>query len=506
MPTPASRVKLQIVRGLYENLVSSLQDLEEGEICFAKDYKSIYVVDDGILVPVEPNLTIQLAEYIREITGSTVTSEPMGHADKNQSVMSFNDLTRDFTIQPDTNVFEVWCKGIKHTYLGPESVTIPNSTGFYFIYFDVNGDLQYRTSYFDWPNDAPTAYIYWNAVTGKSEYFGDERHGIVLDWQTHEYLHRTRGAVIASGFAISNYVIDGTGALDAHAQFDLSGGTFFDEDLQVDIINTNNPNLNSWQQDLSGPARIPVLYHEGVGWVLDAPNNFALKVVSGFVQYNNYNGSGWTTENVGTNKYLPMFIIATNNLNHPVMAVLGQGQYNNVADAEKIDFSSLVLTGFPSTEFRVLYRITFQIGSYANNIKARIRSVTDLREIRAGSINLLNSTSISDQFSKLKSITIQNPEAGDQFTLFRCDRLLNIQNVTAIAKGSLDPTATIEMRYALDLKSSGTQVISPQTITNVNTGQQLTLSNLPIPANSYIWLNVLNTSGIIDEFNLSMIE
>ena len=201
MPTPPSRVKLQAVRGLYANLVASLADLEEGEICFAKDYNTLYIVEEGVLVPIEPNLTSSLADYIREVTGTNETSEPMGHAEKSQSVMSFNSLTRDFTIQPVVNVFEVWCKGIKYTYTAPESVTIPNSTGFYFIYFDHNGDLQYRTSYFDWPNDAPTAYTYWNTVTGKAEYFGDERHGIVLDWQTHEYLHRTRGSVIASGIS-----------------------------------------------------------------------------------------------------------------------------------------------------------------------------------------------------------------------------------------------------------------------------------------------------------------
>lgn len=506
MPTPASRVKLQIVRGLYENLVASLADLEEGEICFAKDYNSVYIVEGGVLTPIESNLTTALADYIREISGTTATSEPMGHANKAQSVMSFNDLTRDFTIQPDVNVFEVWCKGIKYTYTGPESVTLPNTTGFYFIYFDANGDLQYRTSYFDWPNDAMTAYVYFNAVTGMAEYFGDERHGIVLDWQTHEYLHRTRGSVIANGFNISNYVVDGNGSSDLHAQFNLSGGTFFDEDLQVDIISSNNPVPNSWQQDLSNPARVPILYHEGIGWERVDPTDFCLINNGSGVQYNYYNGSEWSVEPVDDNKYLPVFVIATNNLNYPVLGIIGQDQYNNIGDAESVEFNSLVLTGFPSTEFRVLYRIVFQAGDYGNSIGARIRAVTDLREIRAGSVNILSTTSSSDQFAKLKSVTIQNPEEGDEFTLFRCDRPLNIQSIMAIAKGPDHPEATIEIRYASDLTATGTAVVASQTITNVNTGQQLQLGNLPIPSGSYVWLNVLGTSGIIDEFNLSLLE
>lgn len=506
MPTPASRVKLQIVRGLYENLLASLADLEEGEICFAKDSNTLHIVENGLLVPVEANQTSTLANYIRDITGLNQTSEPMGHVDRSQSSISFDSLTRIFTIQPVSAAFEVWCKGIKYRYTSPESVTIPNTSGFYFIYFDQNGDLLYRTSYFDWPNDAPTAYIYWNATTGKSEYFGDERHGIVLDWQTHEYLHRTRGSVIANGFTISNYIVDGDGSSDSHAQFNLSGGTFFDEDLQVDILNTNTPAPNSWQQDLTGPAQIPVLYHEGTAWVLDPPTNFALKVVSGAVQYNLYSGGLWSVENVEANKYLPMFIIATNNLNYPVMAVIGQGQYNNIGDAEDVDFGSLALTGFPSTEFRLLYKIIYQAGNYGNSIGARIRAVSDLREIRAGFVNILSATSLSDQFSKLKSVTIQYPEQDDQFTLFRCDRTLNIQSIMAIAKGPVNPEATIEIRYASDLTSTGIELIAAQSINNTSTGQQLELINLPVPSGSYIWLKVLSTSGIIDEFNLSMTE
>lgn len=506
MPTPPSRAKLQIVRGLYSNLFDSQEDLEDGELCYARDYGKLFIKEDGLLVEIESNLTDSLATYIKTITGSADTGEPMGHLNKDQSILGFDDLTRTFTIQPLSNVFEVWCKGIKFSYVSSESVTIPNTSGFYFIYFDHNGNLQYRTSYFDWPNDAPTAYIYWNAITGSAEYFGDERHGIVLDWQTHEYLHRTRGAVIASGFNISNYTITGDGSLDAHAEFNIAGGTFFDEDLHVNIVNSNNPVPNTWQQDLSGPARIPVLYLEGSIWVLDDPSDFALKIGNTYPTCNLFADNSWNAEEVPVGKYLPMFMIATNNLNHPIMAVMGQGYYETLAQAEDIAFSSLKLTGFPSTEFRVLYRVVYQVGDYTNLAKARIRSIADLREVRAGSINLLDSSPLSNLFSGLKSITIQNPEAGDTFTLFRCSQNLNIEKVVAIAKGSEDPSATIEIRYAQDLTSAGTVVIPQQTITNLHTGQELAVQSLPIPGGSYLWLNIIDTSGIIDEFNLSIQE
>lgn len=506
MPTPISRVKLKIVRGLYANLYDSQADLEEGELCYATDYNKLFIKEGGLLVEVESNLTESLAIYIKTITGTSDIGEPMGHVNKDQSTLSFDNLTRRFTIQPASNVFEVWCKGIKYSYVNSETLTIPNTSGFYFIYFDHNGSLQYRTSYFDWPNDAPTAYIYWNAVTGTAEYFGDERHGIVLDWQTHEYLHRTRGAVIASGFTLSEYTINGDGSQNSHAEFNISGGTFFDEDLHVNIVNSNNPAPNTWQQDLNGPARIPVLYLEGLIWVLDEPSDFALKFGSTYPTYNLFQDNTWNAEEVPVDSYLPMFVIATNNLNYPVMSVMGQGYYSTIADAENIAFSSMKLTGFPSTEFRVLYRIIYQIGNFGNAAKARIRSIADLREIRAGSINLLDSSPLSNLFSGLKSITIQNPEAGDVFTLFRCSKDLNIEHVTAIAKGSSDPSVTIEIRYDYDLTNAGTVLLPSQAITNLHTGQSLSVQSLPVPSGSYLWLKVIQTSGIVNEFNLSLQE
>lgn len=51
MPTPSARTKLQIVRGLYANLLASIGDLQEGELCFAKDTDTLYVVENGSLQP-----------------------------------------------------------------------------------------------------------------------------------------------------------------------------------------------------------------------------------------------------------------------------------------------------------------------------------------------------------------------------------------------------------------------------------------------------------------------
>lgn len=334
-------------------------------------------------------VTINLnSGYVRDLVGITATSEPMGHAVRTDSVVSFDEVSRQFSIAPASTSYDVWCKGVNYTKTTTLTVTIPDTTGLYYIYFDTSGNLQYRLSYFDWENDVPTAYIYWNATTDTAPYFADERHGVTLDWATHEYLHRTRGAVIANGFSISNYTITGDGSLDAHAQVDLSGGTFFDEDLEVQITHSNTPTANTWEQDLQGPARLPVLYLSGTEWVRDAPTDFPIKQGTARIQYNLYDTgtATWSTIDLDANKYAVSFVIATNNLTYPVLVILGQGEYNNIGDAEAVDFSDLSLPDFPSVEFRPLYKLIWQAGAYTNTPKARLRNVIDIRSLQSGGV------------------------------------------------------------------------------------------------------------------------
>lgn len=325
---------------------------------------------------------------VRETTGIDQTFEPMGHAVRLDSTISFDPGTRQFSIAPTASSYDVWCKGVKYTKTGTDTVTINNTTGLYYIYFDASGALQFRTSYFDWDDDVPTSYIYWNANDGAATYFADERHGIALDWATHEYLHRTRGAVIANGFSISNYTLTGDGSIDSHCYIDLSGGTFFDEDLEVVITHSPSPSANSWEQDLSGPALIPVFYLYNQAWTKDSATNFPFKQGSSYPQYNLYTAgtNSWSTVDATANKYIVQFVIATHNLGAPIISVMGQGQYDNVGDAEEVGFEDLALDGFPSVEFRPLYKLVYQVGSYANSVNARLRSVIDIRQVGSAGV------------------------------------------------------------------------------------------------------------------------
>jgi hypothetical protein len=327
------------------------------------------------------------------------SNEPMGHEDKSESTISFNEGTRTFSIAPVSTSFTVWCAGKRYVKTGTETVQIPDTSGLYYIYFNSSGTLSYRTDYFVWDEDAPTAYVYWNAEDDRAYFFADERHGITLDWATHEYLHRTRGAAIANGFGANNYILNGDGSLDSHAKLDIADGTFFDEDLQVDITHSNTPTANTWQQVIQGNAEIPVFYRVNNHWKKDTATEFALKQGTSRPQYNLDTAGTWSATDIDNNRFGVSWIIATNNLNEPIIAVLGQGSYTDNGSAEAEFYGSLNLDGFPIVEFRPLYKIIYECKDACSNTPhARFTSIVDLRSIIASDQGI-GTTAVSDHGS-----------------------------------------------------------------------------------------------------------
>ena len=326
----------------------------------------------------------QILEYDGTAWVNTVrpSSEPIGHENKADSVISFNEGSRQFSIAPASTSYTVWCTGKRYVKTTTESVTIPDTSGLYYIYFNSSGSLAYKTTFFTWDQDTPTAYIYWNDVENKAYFFADERHGVTLDWATHEYLHRTRGAAIADGFGANSYTLVGDGSLDADAKIDIADGTFFDEDLQVDIEHSASPTANTWQQRLQSGAYIPVFYKVDSNWKKDTATQFPVKNSGTRAEYNLNTAGTWSTTAIDNSKFGVMFVVATNNLSEPVLAIMGQAQYTDQGSAEASTWDELDLTGFPVVEFRPLYKIVFQTANaYANSPKTKFVNLLDLRQI-----------------------------------------------------------------------------------------------------------------------------
>jgi len=362
--------------------------VEEGAVIAGLTYPTTDGSSGHILVTDgSGNLTFQ-KNPISEITG-----EPMGFVNRTDSTISFNDSTRTFTIAPASTSYEVWTKGTKRTVSSSLTVTIPNTSGLYYIYFDASGDLQQQTSFFNLETQTPVAYVYWNATQSSTSFIADERHGVVMDWRTHEYLHRTRGAAFASGFGASNYVIEGNGSLDSHMQLDLDGGTFYDEDLKIQITHSNTP-TDIWEQDLQGPAKIPMFYLDGnAEWKIDTPTDFPLKQGVSRPQYNVNTGGVWSTADIDNLNYGETWILATNNIQYPIIGIIGQYYSDSEGQAESRNFTDLNLTGFPIVEYRPLYKLIYRCSdAYTNTPSARLQSIWDLRTIQQVTLSTYNAT------------------------------------------------------------------------------------------------------------------
>jgi hypothetical protein len=341
---------------------------------------------------------------------SSETGEPMGFANRLDSVITFNNSTRVFTISPVDGSYDVWVRGVLYTITAPISITIPSGHGGYNIYFDTTGTLQVKTAFFELEYEAPVSFIYWNTVSAIM--FADERHGITLDWATHEYLHRTRGAAIASGFGISGYTTTGTGNTVADGRITIANGTFFDEDLQVDITHSATPVAETWQQRLQSGAYIPVYYKDSAGWQKTTATQYPLKFGTTYPQYNL---SASSLVEMDNNRYGIAWIVATNGLTEPVISVMGQAQYSNIADAQEALWANVIMTGFPSFEFRPIWKVIFQAQN-GSAIKAAIRAVDDLRTFQGTVASTEASLPPPQTIEAVTTRSIVDTDAGKMLT------------------------------------------------------------------------------------------
>jgi hypothetical protein len=102
-----------------------------------------------------------------------------------------------------------------------------------------------------------------------------------------------------------------------------------------------------------------------------------------------------------------------------------------------------------------------------------------------------------------KAITIAQPRFGDEFTLFYTQFPTTITQVLGVVRG-INPSATMELRYDSNRAAAGTLATVPAAITSVTTGQAVTIQNMPIPADRYVWIKVTSVEGTVIELNVSV--
>lgn len=464
-----------ITKRLVKGAALDYQELDDN---FQNIIDSILTVTDGV-----DDINLELIDTL-EITGDhnikitatpsgniitidnelpVITKSPHGFETLVDTTLSFDSGTRTFTINldPAYSDYAVFLAGEEYLKTASESVVIPNVTGLYLIYYNSSGVLSQKTGYLTFGSEAAVAHVYWNASTSTYK-LADQRHGVTMDWKTHEYLHRTRGASFASGFAASNYTLSGDGSSNSHAQIDLSSGTFYDEDLKITITHSNTPAANTYQQDLQGPAQIPVAYHSGSTgeWVFDTATDYPIKVGT-IAKYNLNTAGTWTTPDITSTHYVAMWIVATNFYDTPIIAIMGQRSDNKLEDSENNNtWDGLDLTNFPSEEFLPLYRLIFRSSTaYTNTPKSYLAEITDLRQAVSGAgtgvslapnswgtiavsgQNSVIADSVNDTLTLVAGtgITLTTSDTADSITITSSSGIANIvEDLTPQLGGDLD--------------------------------------------------------------------
>jgi hypothetical protein len=444
------------------------------------------------------------------------TNEPTGHSDRTTSNISFdnNPLSstfRTFAIAPVSGSYVVWIQGQLFNISTTQTITIPNANGLYYIYYSIvegNATLGVQTTYFIWDKQAPTAYIYFNASQPTESMLFDERHGITMDWATHEYLHRTRGAAISNGFGISVPSLELSNPSNIDLQFALTEGTFFDEDLQVDIKN-GLPGI--WTTNLN-PVLLPILHLDGTVWRKSISSNYPLlnNGIGTRSYYNDINAGVGSLITCPNNGFINMWIAATNMAYTPIIGIMGQAHYSNLSKASDDEWSNLDLNGLPIVELRPLYQMVYKCSNtYTNDYRSSLFYVKDIRSF--SSITSIASANVGPTGPTGPSGQSNNNDFSGNWTLTPG---INSVNFTVELNGSYVmwlrgniPNGICIWNATVTISNSDVPVIGNQYAWYYSDGNNLVLNSIPsqiIGTSGSIINNPSNYLGTSNIFNFSI--
>ncbi len=315
--------------------------------------------------------------------------EPNGFpiSDDTYTTLVWSNGAKTLTITPVGANYAVYVKGKRFEFSTPQvkDISAVIAEGLWYFYYDDAGVLQASQTRWVFSQRAPVAYLYWDAagLTAIGD-IGDERHGMTMDWATHEWGHDTIGMRIDPlDFGLTGPT-SGSGAADADAQVNCGGGEAHDEDLAIDVV--DGAGSTRFMQELSPIGYLPVYYRSGPSaWRMKVANAFpVLEDGANRCKYNLYSAPNWTSPNVTANgRHFAVWVGVCNLYHNPVIAILGQREDVTITNARNNNtYSSLDLTGLNVEEFKVLWRLIFQTSTaYGNTPHARLVDILDFRNV-----------------------------------------------------------------------------------------------------------------------------
>lgn len=396
---------------------------------------------DDLTLTSHTHLSSDIYNFATEVISAygSITEEPTGFPNRTDSIISFNDVTRTFTIQPTGSQYKFYVQGKEFIMTGATSIQITDENELHRIYFDVDGVLKkYNPGPFDLSLVYTKAYvseIYWNVEQQKVVHFGDERHGMQMPGATHAYLHLTLGAVWQEGLELSNFNI-GNGNLNSDIQFSVNDGIIRDEDITHNIVDGS-------PQDLSPILNAPIFYLSGSSsiWFNDDETSFVIQTGgTGRIVYNDLTGGIYSKKEVDNSGYTLVHLFATNDVDYPIYPIMGQNQYSTLDAAKEGIFNeiyNLNIDTLPTVEFVKIGTIVFQTSdSFSNDYKSKIVMIDGLNYINwIGEQDIISHSNLSNlDEDDHKQYALLNGRNGDilkidSITEYTTNNGINIENI-----------------------------------------------------------------------------
>ena len=104
-----------------------------------------------------------------------------------------------------------------------------------------------------------------------------------------------------------------------------------------------------------------------------------------------------------------------------------------------------------------------------------------------------------------KSISIEDPTASEDISLFYTEDAITVELMTAVMVGTT-PSVTWTVKHGTDRSAAGAAIVTAgTTTTNTTTGDDVTSFNdATIVADSFVWIETTAESGTTDEMHLTI--
>ena len=291
------------------------------------------------------------------------------------STLSYVDATRVFTLGT-TSSYNVWFRGTKTTISTTKTITLSATAGNHYIGINPTTFELEEVSGGDtiFTDTILVASIYLDTASTKALIVGDERHASSRDTTWHSASHNNIGAMWRSGGALS-YTLNS----DSVVTIGISSPVVLaDEDLIHTIAHSSTPS-GYYQQVLNGSANIQTLYLNGTSYSQRVESTVPWAMGTSTAQINTVTSGNGSLIDAGENKFLNYWIVATNDKNSPIKAVMGRVAYSTLTECFNEAFTAYDL---PFLEIAPMYQVSLQTsGTFTNNAsRVKIVNVRTLTE------------------------------------------------------------------------------------------------------------------------------